>query len=163
YARDLSGTLRWSDAHYGYTIGNKREDLSFDRREDASGMPKCKVIDSAFSWGNDRRPAVPWNDVVIYELHARGYTKLNAMVPPALRGTFAGLSCPPVIEHLRWLGITTIELMPVHAFLDDRRLVQQGMRNYWGYNTIGFFAPEKRYCASGSVAEFKTMVKTLHS
>ena len=159
----MTGTLRWSDAHYGYTIGHKREDLSLDRRESASGMPKCRVVDTAFSWGDDRRPNVPWHDTVIYELHVGGYTRLHPQVPPPLRGTFAGLSCPAIIDHLCGLGVTSVELMPVHAFVDDRRLVEQGMRNYWGYNTIGFFAPEKRYCASGSISEFKTMVKTLHA
>jgi len=163
YARDMTGTLRWSDAHYGYTIGHKREDLSLDRRESASGMPKCRVVDTAFSWGDDRRPNVPWHDTVIYELHVGGYTRLHPQVPPPLRGTFAGLSCPAIIDHLCGLGVTSVELMPVHAFVDDRRLVEQGMRNYWGYNTIGFFAPEKRYCASGGISEFKTMVKTLHA
>ncbi len=163
YARDISGAIRWSDAHYGYTIGHKREDLSFDRRDSASGVPKCSVIDSAFSWGDDRRPNVPWNDMVIYEVHVGGYTRLHPQVPQPLRGTFAGLSCPAVIDYLRALAVTTVELMPVHAFIDDRRLVENGLRNYWGYNTIGFFAPDMRYCASGNVAEFKTMVKALHS
>ena len=163
YAREISGALRWSDAHYGYAIGHKREDLSFDRRESARGMPKCRVVDSAFSWGDDRRPQVPWRDTVIYEMHVRGYTKLHPQVPPVLRGTFAGMSCPPVIDHLKRLGVTTIELLPIHAFVDDRTLVERGLRNYWGYNSIGFFAPEQRYCASDCAAEFKTMVKALHS
>ena len=163
YARSIVGPMRWSDAHYGYTIGHKREDLSLDRRDSASGMPKCRVIDTAFSWGDDRRPGVPWHDMVIYELHVGGYTKLHPRVPQPLQGTFAGLSCPPVIDYLRRLGVTTIELMPVHAFVDDRPLVERGLRNYWGYNTIGFFAPDMRYCASGNVAEFKTMVKAMHS
>jgi len=163
YAREISGALRWSDAHYGYAIGHKREDLSFDRRESARGMPKCRVVDSAFSWGDDRRPQIPWRDTVIYEMHVRGYTKLHPQVPPVLRGTFAGMSCPPVIDHLKRLGVTTIELLPIHAFVDDRTLVERGLRNYWGYNSIGFFAPEQRYCASDCAAEFKTMVKALHS
>jgi glycogen operon protein len=164
YARDITGPLRWSDAHYGYTIGHRREDLSFDRREDARGMPKCRVTDSAFTWGDDRPPEVPWCDMVVYEMHVRGYTRLHPQVPPGLRGTFAGLACPPVIEHLRTLGVTTIELLPVHAFVDDRQLIERGLRNYWGYNSIGFFAPEQRYAASADpVSEFKTLVKTLHS
>jgi isoamylase len=163
YARSIDGGLRWSDAQFGYTIGGKREDLSLDRRDSASGMPKCKVIDGAFSWGEDRRPNIAWNDMVIYEVHVGGFTKQHPDVPPALRGTFAGLACPAVVDHLRRLGVTTIELMPVHAFVDDRQLVERGLRNYWGYNTIGFFAPDKRYCASGKIGEFKTMVKTLHS
>ncbi len=163
YARIIAGAIRWSDAHYGYTIGHKKEDLSFDRRDSASGMPKCRIVDNAFSWGDDRSPHVPWHDMVIYELHVGGYTKLHPQVSQPLRGTFAGLGCPPVIDHLRRLGVTTVELMPVHAFVDDRALVERGLRNYWGYNTIGFFAPDMRYCAADHVYEFKTMVKALHS
>jgi isoamylase len=163
YAMQIVGALRWSDALFGYTPGHRREDLSYDRRDSAGGMPKCKVIDPAFTWGGDRGPAVPWHEMVIYELHVRGYTMLHPDVPPQLRGTYAGLATAPVIDYLKRLGVTTIELMPVHAFVDDRRLVEQGLRNYWGYNTIGFFAPDARYSASGKVNEFKTMVKTLHS
>jgi len=163
YAMQIVGALRWSDALFGYTPGHRREDLSYDRRDSAGGMPKCKVIDPAFTWGDDRGPDVPWHEMVIYELHVRGYTMQHPDVPPQLRGTYAGLATAPVIDYLKRLGVTTIELMPVHAFVDDRRLVEQGLRNYWGYNTIGFFAPDARYSASGKVNEFKTMVKTLHS
>src|SRR3954447_18783960 len=163
YAKSLEGVLRWSDALFGYTIGHRREDLSFDRRDSASGVPRCKVIDPAFTWGDDRRPNVPWHDTVIYELHVRGFTMHHPDVPPALRGTYAGLATGAVIEHFKRLGVTSIELMPVHAFVDERALVEKGLRNYWGYNTIGFFAPDARYSASGKVAEFKTMVKALHS
>ncbi|MEO8740468.1 MAG: glycogen debranching protein GlgX [Casimicrobiaceae bacterium] len=163
YARNIVGTLRWSDALYGYTVGHSREDLSFDRRDSASAMPKSKVIDTAFTWGDDRRPEVPWHDTVIHELHVRGFTMQHPDVAPALRGSYAGLATASVVDYLRRLGVTTVELMPVHHFVDDRRLVQQGLRNYWGYNTIGFFAPDVRYSASGKVNEFKTMVKTLHS
>ncbi|HLU76853.1 MAG TPA: glycogen debranching protein GlgX [Burkholderiales bacterium] len=163
YAMNIVGNMRWSDALFGYQIGNKREDLSFDRRDSASGMPKCKVIDPAFTWGDDRRPNVPWHDMVIYEMHVRGFTMQHPDVPPPLRGTYAGLATAPVVEYLKRLGVTTVELMPVHTFVDDRYLVQKGLSNYWGYNTIGFLAPEARYSASGKVAEFKTMVKTLHS
>ena len=163
YAMQIVGALRWSDALFGYTPGHRREDLSYDRRDSAVGMPKCKVIDPAFTWDGDRGPAVPWHEMVIYELHVRGYTMQHPDVPPQLRGTYAGLATAPVIDYLKRLGVTTIELMPVHAFVDDRRLVEQGLRNYWGYNTIGFFAPDARYSASGKVNEFKTMVKTLHS
>ncbi len=163
YARNVYGTLHWSDALFGYTPGHKRADLSFDRRDSARGMPKSKVIDPAFTWGNDQPPDVPWHDMVIYELHVRGFTLQHPEVPPPLRGTYAGLATAPVIDYLRRLGVTTVELMPVHYFVDDRRLVEQGLRNYWGYNTIGYFAPETRYSASGKVNEFKTMVKTLHS
>ncbi|HEY5638177.1 MAG TPA: glycogen debranching protein GlgX, partial [Burkholderiales bacterium] len=163
YAKELVGTVRWSDALYGYTVGHKREDLAFDRRDSAAFMPKCRVIDQAFTWGDDRRPDVPWNDTVIYELNVRGFTMRHPEVPGAQRGTYAGLGSAPAIEYLKRLGVTTVELMPVHAFVDDRFLFERGLRNYWGYSTLGFFAPEPRYSASGSSKEFKTMVKTLHS
>ncbi|HYC49291.1 MAG TPA: glycogen debranching protein GlgX [Burkholderiales bacterium] len=163
YAKSLAGQLIWSDVHYGYRRDDKREDLSFDRRDSARGMPKCRVIDPAFTWGDDRRPDVPWNDTIIYEAHVRGMTVNHPDVPPALRGTYAGLACAPVIEHLQRLGVTAIELMPVHAFPDDRFLVEQGLRNYWGYNSVGYFAPESRYLSSGNVSEFKTMVKAFHA
>jgi len=163
YARSLVGAPRWSDALYGYIVKSKREDLSFDRRDSAHGMPKSRVIDPAFTWGEDRRPDVPWHDMVIYEAHVRGLTQLHPGVPPALRGTYAGLACAPVIEHLKRLGVTSLELMPVHALVDERRLRERGLSNYWGYNSIGYFAPENRYSSSRKVDEFKTMVKGLHS
>ncbi len=163
YAKRLEGALLWSDAHFGYRLGHPKRDLAFDKRDSAAGTPKSRVIDPAFTWGDDRPPRVPWHDTVIYEAHVRGLTMRHPEVPPQLRGTYAGLATAPVIEHFQRLGITTLELMPVHAFADDRTLVEQELRNYWGYNTIGFFAPERRYSASGQTAEFKTMVKTLHS
>jgi isoamylase len=163
YARSIIGSPKWHDALFGYRIGHGDADLSFDRRDSAPHMPRCKVIETAFSWGDDRSPDVPWHDTVIYELHVRGFTQQHPGVPPELRGTYAGLACAPVIEHFKRLGVTTIELMPVHAFIDDRHLVERGLRNYWGYNTIGFFAPEHRYSASGKVNEFKTMVRSLHA
>jgi len=162
-ARMLCGQVRWSDAHFGYVVGHRREDLSFDRRDSARGMPKCRVTDTSFTWGDDRRPDTPWHDTVICELHVRGYTMLHPGVPPALRGTYGGLATPAVIEHLQRLGVTAVELLPVHAFIDERRLVQHGLRNYWGYNSIGFFAPEQRYMAGGDPAEFKMMVRALHA
>jgi isoamylase len=163
YGKQVYGAIRWSDSHFGYKVGNKQEDLSFDRRDDAAGMPKNQVIDSAFTWGTDRPPAIPWHETVIYELHVKGFTMCHPDVPPHLRGTYAGLATAPVIEYLTRLGVTSVELMPVHAFVDDRQLVERGLRNYWGYNSIGFLAPEPRYLATGSIAEFKTMVKVLHS
>jgi len=126
-------------------------------------MPKNRVIDSAFTWGNDAPPRIPWHDTLIYELHVKGFTMCHPDVPAHLRGTYAGLATAPVIEFLKRLGVTSIEIMPVHSFVDDRQLVERGLRNYWGYNSIGFFAPEPRYIATDSVREFKTMVKTLHS
>jgi len=163
YAKDFVGSLRWSDALYGYTIGHKREDLSFDRRDSAAYMPKARVIEPAFTWGDDRRPDVPWHDTVIYELHVRGFTMRHPEVLPSLRGTYAGLASGPAIEYLKRLGVTAVELMPPHFYIDERRLVDMKLRNYWGYNTLGFFAPENHYSASGKVKEFKTMVKTLHT
>jgi isoamylase len=163
YAKAILGALRWSDAHFGYRIRSPRQDLSLDRRDDAAGMPKCQVLDPSFNWGDDRPPRTPWHQTVIYELHVRGYTRLHPQVPEPLRGTYAGLATAPVLDHLRRLGVTAVELLPVHSFIDDRHLVVRGLRNYWGYNSIGFFAPDARYAAGGPVAEFKRMVKTLHA
>ncbi len=163
YAKAIVGHIRWSNSHFGYKVGHKIADLSFDRTNDAADMPKCLVVDSAFTWGDDHLLRTPWHETLIYELHVKGFTYLHPKVPQALRGTYAGLASEPVIEHLKSLGITAVELMPVHAFVDDRPLIERGLRNYWGYNSIGFFAPDMRYSATGGVAEFKTMVKTLHS
>ncbi|UUX95099.1 glycogen debranching protein GlgX [Aquabacterium sp. J223] len=163
YARDFVGRLRWNDALYGYTVGHKRADLTLDRRDSAAYMPKCRVLESAFSWGEDRRPDIPWADMVVYELHVRGFTMRHPEVPEPLRGTYAAMASAPVIGYLKKLGITTVELLPIHAFVNDRHLAEKGLQNYWGYNTLGFFAPEMRYTASEKVKEFKTMVRTLHS
>ncbi len=164
YAKAIVGTLAWSDAHFGYRIGSQRADLSQDRRNNAVGTPKCQVIDPAFSWGEDRNPRTPWHETVIYETHVRGFTKLHPQVPQQYRGTYAGLSTTPVIEYLQRLGVTAVELMPVHWFLNDRHLVEKGLRNYWGYNSIGYFAPHQDYSSSMQAdREFKTMVKALHS
>ncbi len=129
----------------------------------SAGVGRCQVVDPAFTWGDDKPPRTPWQDSVIYELHVKGFTQRHPDVPEQLRGTYAGLATAPVVDHLKKLQITAIELLPVQAFVDERRLLQNGLRNYWGYNTIGFFAPEMRYCASGTLGEFKTMVKTLHA
>ena len=163
YARMIVGPLRWTDAHFGYRVGGRREDLSFDTRDNAGGMPKCQVIDPAFTWGDDRPPRTPWQDTIIYEMHVKGLTQLHPLVPPQFRGTFAGLATAPVIDHFKRLGVTAVELMPIHSFVDDKRLVQLGLRNYWGYNSIGFFAPDMRYFANGTPGEFQSMVRTLHS
>jgi isoamylase len=163
YAKAIVGAIKWSDALFGYRVGHKKEDLSFDRRDSAPGMPKCKVIDPAFTWADDRPPRIPWHQTIIYELHVKGFTQRHPDVPAHLRGTYAALATGPVIEYFKRLGITAVELMPVHVFVDDRHLVEKGLRNYWGYNSIGFFAPDIRYAATDLTAEFKTMVKTLHS
>jgi isoamylase len=166
YAKAIAGSIQWSNALFGYTVGNAKADLSLNNEDSAAGMPKCVVVDPAFSWGNDMPPKTPWHRTIIYELHVKGYTKLHPDVPPELRGTYGGLSCPPVIEYLKHLGITAVELMPVHQFVADRHLKDRGLTNYWGYNTIGFFAPEVSYASSGifgqQVVEFKTMVRALH-
>ena len=162
YAKALHGTLRWSDAHYGYQVGHPEADLSFDTRDNAGGMPKCRIVDTAFTWGEDRRPRRPWHETIIYELHVRGFTTLHPEVPVPLRGTFAGLAAPAVIRHMSDLGVTAVELLPIQAFIDDRYLVEKQLRNYWGYNSIAFFAPEPRYLSNGRLGEFKTFVQLLH-
>ncbi len=162
YSRALAGSVHWSDALFGYRLQSSRGDLSFDRRDSAALMPKSMVTDDSFNWGNDRPPAVPWSDTVIYEAHVRGLTMLHEAVRPHERGTFAALAHPAVIDHLCRLGITAVELMPIHAFLQDRFLLQRGLRNYWGYNTLGFFAPERSYMANGSPNELRVAVRRLH-
>ncbi|HEX6413750.1 MAG TPA: glycogen debranching protein GlgX [Burkholderiales bacterium] len=124
---------------------------------------RCQVVDPAFTWSDDRPPRTPWQDTVIYELHVKGFTQRHPDVPEQLRGTYAGLCSAPVLEYFKRLGVTAVELLPVHAIVDERRLLHHGLRNYWGYNTIGFFSPEMRYSASGTLGEFKSMVKTLHA
>jgi isoamylase len=163
YALELRGPLRWHDATFGYRIGHAREDLSFDRRDSAFVMPKCMVVDPAVTWGPDLRPRTPWAETIIYEAHVKGMTALNSGLPDALRGSFAGLADPRVIDHLVQLGVTAVELLPTQAFFDDRHLIEKGLINYWGYNTIGFFAPAMRYLSAGSdLHEFKLMVRRLH-
>src|SRR5258706_12197467 len=129
----------------------------------SAGLGRCQVVDSGFSWDDDRPPRPPWQDTILYEAHVTGMTKLHPEVPPQLRGTYAALACAPLISHYRKLGVTAIELLPIHALVDDKRLMQPGLRNYWGYNSIGYFAPDLRYSATGPLGEFKTMVKTLHA
>jgi isoamylase len=163
YAKRLAGRLVWSDAHFAYRAGSPREDLSFDRRDNARGMPKAVVIDESFNWGRrEMRPQIPWEDTIIYEAHVKGLTHKRDDVPPNLRGTFGGLSSPAMIKHLKRLGVTTIELLPVHAFIDDRILVEKKLVNYWGYNTISFFAPEPRYAQDSALDSFRTAVARLH-
>src|SRR5215475_13379631 len=157
YARRLAGRLVWSDAHFGYRTGSAREDLSFDRRDNARGKPKAVVVDEAFNWGRrEIRPNVPWEDTIIYEAHVKGLTQKREDVPPNLRGTYGGLSSPAMIAHLKKLGVTTIELLPIHAFVDDRMLVEKKLVNYWGYNTLSFFAPEPRYAQDNPLDAFRT-------
>jgi isoamylase len=163
YARSLKGQLQWDDSVYGYTPGADDQDLSFDPRDSAAFVPKAVVVDESFDWRNDRPPRVPWARTIIYETHVGGITQLNKSVAAAERGSFAGLASNSMIDYLSSLGVTTVELLPVHAFVDDYFLQQKGLRNYWGYNSLGFFAAEARYLASGDRNEFKTMVRRLHA
>ena len=164
YAKRIAGEVRWADALYGYRVGSARGDLSFDRRDSAAAMPRAVVtIDDTFNWGNDTPPNVPWTDTVIYEMHVRGATIRQPDVPVTDRGTFSALADPRFIDHLHALGITAVELMPVQAFLQDRFLVEKGLRNYWGYNTLCFFAPEPRYLADGSLMSLQVAIRRLHA
>jgi isoamylase len=165
YAKKLSGRLLWSDALFGYRVGSPRDDLSFDRRDSAAAMPKAVVVAENYNWGNQQPPNHAWKDTVIYEAHLRGMTMQREDVAPNERGTFAGLADPRVIEHLVKLGVTAIELLPVHAFLQDRFLVAKHLKNYWGYSTLSFFAPEPAYLAAfdGSSNEMRMAVRQLHA
>ena len=164
YAKGLVWGFEWNDAHFGYRPGDSQADLSFNDADNARWALKSKVIETAFTWHDDRRLAIPWHETIIYELHVKGFTWRHPAVPPELRGTYAGLASEPVIEHFKRLGITAIELMPVHTSVDEPQLVRKGLRNYWGYNSIGFFAPDIRYSATGVPEdEFKSMVKALHA
>jgi isoamylase len=166
YAKAFSGQLAWRDEVYGYIVGGEYEDLTLDEHDSAPFMPRSVVIESAFDWGDDAPPATPLHNSVIYELHVKGFTKLHPEVPDNLRGTYAGLCQPPVIEYLKSLGVTAVELLPIHEHVDERFVSDKGLVNYWGYNTLGYFAPDQRYSSSGvrgeQVREFKAMVKTLH-
>ncbi len=166
YAKAIDGTLQWSDALFGYPIGHPDGDIRKDDRDSAADIPKCVVIDPAFTWGDDRPLRIPWNETLIYEVHVKGFTARHPDVPKALRGTYAGLACPAAIDYLRSLGMTAVELLPIHHFVADKHLVERGLSNYWGYNSIGFFAPDVRFASNGTLGqqmtEFKTTVKTLH-
>jgi glycogen operon protein len=163
YARRIAGDLRSSDALFGYRVNSPRADLSFDRRDSAPGMLKAVVTADAFHWGDDRPPNIPWSDLVIYEAHLRGLTMLRQDLRPRERGTFAALAEPAVIDHLRRLGVNAIELLPIHAFVQDQYLLKKELRNYWGYNTLGFFAIEPRYLSDGSAEEMRIAVRRLHA
>lgn len=166
YAKALSGTIEWDDAVFGYVVGGEEEDLSISNSDSAAFMPKAVVIDPGFDWEGDQCPDISYDNSVIYEAHVKGFTKLHPDIPENIRGTYAAIGHQVTIDYLKKLGITAIELMPVHDFLSDRSLQEKGLTNYWGYNTMGFFAPDARYSSSGThgqqVNEFKTMVKALH-
>jgi isoamylase len=167
YAKAIDGTIRWSDALFGYQVGHPDADLSRDDRDSAGAIPKSVVVDTRFRWGADRPPQIPWPETIIYEVHVKGFTAGHPDVSKELRGTYAGLAHPAILDYLRSLGVTAVELLPVHHFVADRHLVDRDLTNYWGYNSIGYFAPEVRYASSGElgqqVVEFKTMVRALHA
>ena len=166
YAKAIAGSFDWDQPLFGYVLGGDDEDLAIDDRDDAHGVPKSVVIDDAFDWEGDHLPRIPLNRSIIYEVHVKGFTARHPGIKEHLRGTYAGLTSDAALEHLTRLGITAVELLPVHAFVDDKHLLDRGLRNYWGYNTINFFAPDARYSSAGDrggqVREFKEMVKRLH-
>ncbi|WP_333889247.1 glycogen debranching protein GlgX [Sphingobacterium siyangense] len=165
YAKAISGVVQWNDALFAYNIGE--DDLSLDTTDSAPFVPKSVVIDGHFDWGDDHPPRIPMHQSVIYETHVKGFTATHPEIPEEIRGTYAALAHPVTINYLKELGITAIELLPIHHFITDRHLQDKGLTNYWGYNSVGFFAPDVRYSASGThgeqVVEFKEMVKALHS
>src|SRR5947199_1077952 len=167
YAKAIAGEVSWADEMFGYVIGDKKEDLTQDFRDDAWGVPKSVVIDTQFDWQGDRKPGVPLDSSVIYEVHVKGFSKIWQDLPEELRGTYAGLGSAVAIDYLKKLGVTATELLPVHAHIDDKVLVDRGLTNYWGYNTIGSCAPHAQYSSSGQmgeqVSEFKSMVRSLHA
>src|SRR5215469_5906437 len=165
YAKGIGRDLHWDDTVYGYPRGAENA-MGFDTRDSAAFAPLACVIEPAFTWGDDRPPRIPWYETVVYETHVRGFTKRHPDVPEELRGTYAGLASPAAIQYLRDLGVTAVELLPIHYHIDEHFLVEKGLVNYWGYNTLGYFAPDPRYAAAGhgyAVQEFKSMVRTLHS
>ena len=168
YAKAVGRESRWDHALFGYTIGHADTDLSFDTRDSAPFAPLAAVVDTTFTWGDDRHPNTPWHETLIYELHVKGFTKRLPGVPDRLRGTYAGVGCEATVRHLQSLNVTAVELLPIHYRLNDHYLVEKGLNNYWGYNTLGFFAPDPRFCSTPgdparAVWEFKSMVRTLHA
>jgi glycogen operon protein len=167
YAKAVGRDLRWADELFGYRIGDPAADLSLDSRDNAEWAPLAMAIDPAFTWGDDRPPRTPWHKTLIYELHVKGFTKLLDDVPEKQRGTYAGLTSESALKHLVDLGVTAVELLPVHHHVDDRHLLEKGLVNYWGYNTLAFFAPDLRYATTQEprevVQHFKMMVRSLHA
>jgi isoamylase len=167
YAKGIGRGIRWRDELFGYRIGDPEGDLSFDERDNAAWAPLGVVVEEPFPWGHDRPPRRPWHQTVIYELHVKGFTKRLPGIPEKLRGTYAALGSETAIRYLKELGVTAVELMPIHYHVDDRHLVERGLTNYWGYNTLAYFAPDPRYSAGRSaretVRQFKAMVKALHA
>src|SRR3569623_982578 len=167
YAKAIGRDLRWDDSLFGYKVAPGSDDLTFDPRDDAAYCPLAAVIDTAFTWGDDRPPRTPWHKTFIYEAHVRGLTMNHPGVPEDKRGTYAGIACAVVLDPLKRQGVTAIELLPVHFHVNDRHLAEKGLTNYWGYNTLGYFAPHVDYASKNSprksVQEFKMMVRSLHA
>ena len=165
YTKAVGRDISWSDSMFGFEVG--KDDASFDTRDNAANAPLGVVVDGSFDWGSDESPRTPWHKTLIYEMHVKGFTKLHPGVPEALRGTYAGMAASAAIEHLLKLGVTAVELMPVHYHVDDRHLADHGLVNYWGYNTLSFFSPDSRYATATKpqevINEFKHMVKQLHA
>ena len=163
YARELSGDIEWSNLQFGYDTESEDKDLSFSELDSAAGMPRSVVVDpAAHDWGEDRKPGIPWDRTIFYETHVKGFTQLHPAIPEELRGTFEGLGRREIVDYVKSLGITSIELLPIHAFPDDDFLIKRGLRNYWGYNTMGFFAPASRYYGPKGMAGFRDMVRAFH-
>nr|WP_295926784.1 glycogen debranching protein GlgX [uncultured Dyadobacter sp.] len=166
YAKAINGTVQWDNAVFGYEIGDSGEDMSFNESNSADFMPKSVVVNQDFDWQGDTRLEIPYHNTVIYEVHVKGFTRLREEIPEQIRGSYAAIAHPASIQHLKDLGVTAIELMPVHHFVEDQHLLEKGLTNYWGYNTLGFFAPDARYSSNkergGQVNEFKEMVRELH-
>src|SRR5438067_2678814 len=162
YAKALHGHLRWNDVVFGYRVGSPRDDLAMDRRDSARHVPKCRVIETAFTWDGDHRPNTPWEEAIILEMHVHGLTIEHPGVERSQRGTFAALAAPGVIDYLVDLGVTAVELLPIHAAVTERQLAERGLVNYWGYNSVAFFAPDPSFVPGGAIAEFKSAVKRLH-
>ena len=164
YARGVARRVQWDDAMFAYPLGNPQEDLRMDNVDNAPYAPLGVVVDPSYQWGDDRPPRVPWEETVIYEMHVKGFTASHPDVPANLRGTYAGLASEPVVDYLLSLGVTAVELLPVHQFASEYSLVKKGLTNYWGYNTLSYFAPDNRYGSGemSNVDEFKMMVRTLH-
>src|SRR6202044_2584298 len=147
---------------FAYKLGDEKGDLAFGDRDSAPFMPKCQVVDPSFTWARDRKPSIPWDRTVVYEIHVKGFTKSHPQVPERIRGTFAGLARKEVVDYIRSLGVTAVELLPIHTFVNDGFLLDKGLTNYWGYNSIGFFAAYPHYFATGAIAEFKQMIAHYH-
>ena len=163
YARELVGNIEWGQPQFGYTLDSDEKDLSFDETDSAAFMPKGRVLDPVeYDWTGDQRPCIPWSRTIFYETHVKGFTQLHPAIPENLRGTFEGLGHKEIVAYVKSLGVTSIELLPTHWFPDDAHLLAKGLKNFWGYNTLGFFAPASRYYGPRGLAGFRDMVRAFH-